>query len=86
MPNQLLNQAAPIGAPSNPNQEKAMSDEKAPHRQCLYKKRTAEIFVGDDAIEAALADGWVDHPDKVKQAPAPAKKKASKKAAKKKGK
>ncbi len=74
MPNQLLNQVAPIGAPPT-HQEKTMSDE---HRQCLYNVGKAEIFVGEEAIKAALGSGWKDHPDKVKPA---SKKKAAKKKA-----
>ena len=36
----------------------------APARQCLYRGTASEIFTGDEAIEAALKDGWHDHPDK----------------------
>lgn len=42
------------------------------------------VFVGADAIAAAEADGWVDHPSKVKAAKPAAKKKAKKKVATKK--
>ena len=42
-----------------------MPDEKAPERMCLYNQDGAKIFTGEEAIEAAFDDGYVDHPDKV---------------------
>ena len=66
MANQLINQAAPIGAPSIPtHQERTMPEEKAAPRQCLYNAGGCHIFEGQEAIDEAFEAGWVDHPDKV---------------------
>lgn len=40
-----------------------MGKKDAPARRCmLFSKTGSQIFVGEDAIEAALEDGWRDSP------------------------
>jgi hypothetical protein len=67
MPNRLLNQAAPIGAPSIPtHQESAMSEKKKgeDYPQCLYRGDAARMVADDAEAKSAKKSGWVDHPDK----------------------
>lgn len=39
---------------------------KAIYRAWLYRENDRRLFEGDDAVRAALADGWVDDPAKAR--------------------
>ncbi len=69
MANKLLDLSALGREPAHPtHQENVMPKEKVvkDERQCLYRGLDSHIFDGPDAVEAALEDGWCEHPDQAK--------------------
>ncbi len=66
MANQLLDSSALDRESAHPtHQENVMPKEEVvkDERQCLYRGLDSQIFDGPAAVEAALEDGWHEHPD-----------------------
>ena len=50
--------------------KRELQPDPRPARACLYNEHGSKVFEGEEAIEAALEDGWQDTPVELAQTPA----------------